>query len=186
MKKKIFFFLFFLIFSFPLNAEIKNKIISNLNKTNNLFFDFEQRINDKTEKGNCIIEYPKKIFCSYNNFNKKIMVSDGKSLVIKNIVNNQYYKYSLKKTPLELILDKKFLIKKIRDSKIRIIDNKYINFTLKNNNYKINIFFDKKSLNLIGWQTEDIYKNLVITFISSVKINQIIKKNTFKVPVLEF
>ena len=48
----------------------------------------------------------------------------------------------------------------------KIIDNKYLNFTLINNDNKINIFFDNKTLNLIGWQTEDIYQNLVITFIS--------------------
>ena len=42
----------------------------------------------KLEEGNCIIEYPKKIYCLYNNLNKKIMVSDGKSLVIKNQINN--------------------------------------------------------------------------------------------------
>jgi len=75
----------------PLQASIKNQIILNLQKTNNLSFNFEQTIEDKIEEGNCIIEYPKKIYCSYNNFNKKIMVSNGKSLVIKNQVNNKYY-----------------------------------------------------------------------------------------------
>ena len=44
----------------------------------------------KIEKGECIISYPKKIFCSYDNTKKKIMVSNGKSLVIKNQTNNQY------------------------------------------------------------------------------------------------
>ena len=33
-------------------------------------------------------------------------------------------------------------------------------------------FLIRKDLNLIGWQTEDIYQNLSITFISSVKKNQ--------------
>ena len=44
------------------------------------------------------------------------------------------------------------------------------------------IFFDKKSFNLAGWQTEDIYQNLVITFISSVKINQEIDDDIFILP----
>ena len=64
----------------------------------------------------------------------------------------------------------------------RIIDNKYLNFTLLNRDNKINIFFDKKTLNLIGLQTEDVYQNLVITFISKVKTNQKIDKNIFKLP----
>jgi len=166
----------------PLQASIKNQIILNLQKTNNLSFNFKQTIEDKIEEGNCIIEYPKKIYCSYNNFNKKIMVSNGKSLVIKNQVNNNYYIYPLKKTPLEFILDKEYLINQIKNLKGRVIDNKYLNFTIVNNDNKINIFFDNQTLNLIGWQTEDIYQNLVITFISSIKLNQIIKKNTFQLP----
>ena len=110
------------------------------------------------------------------------MVSNGRSLVIKNQTNNQYYVYPLKKTPLELILDKNYLINQIKKLKGRIIDNKYLNFTLLNNNNKINIFFDNKTLNLIGWQTEDMYQNLVITFIYKVKLNQKIDDEVFKLP----
>ena len=64
----------------------------------------------------------------------------------------------------------------------REIDNKYLNFKFLKNNNEINIFFDKKKLNLIGWQTEDIYQNLTITFISSVKINQKINNKIFILP----
>ncbi len=47
---------------------------------------------------------------------------------------------------------------------------------------KINIFFDRNSYNLIGWQTEDIYQNLVITFIYNVIKNSKIDDNLFKLP----
>ena len=183
MLKKIiliFFFLFSLVK--PLFASIEEKIINNLIKTENLTFDFKQTIGKKTEEGHCIIEYPKKIFCLYKNRNKKTMVSNGRSLVIKNYASNQYYLYSLKKTPLELILDKKFLINQIKKLESRTIDNKYINFTIIKNNNEINIFFDKKTLNLIGWQTEDIYQNLVVTYIYKIQYNQKIDKKIFKLP----
>ena len=182
MKKKIVVICLFFSFFNPLQAALKEEIILNLKKTNNLTFDFKQTIDKKTEEGNCIIEYPKKIYCLYNNFNKKIMVSNGKSLVIKNQTNNQYYFYLLKKTPLELILDKNYLINQIKNLEGKIVDNKYFNFTLVKNGNKINIFFDNKTLNLIGWQTEDIYQNLVITFISKIKVNQKIDKNIFTLP----
>ena len=182
MTKKIIVICLFFSFFNPLQAALKEEIILNLKKTNNLTFDFKQTIDKKTEEGNCIIEYPKKIYCLYNNFNKKIMVSNGKSLVIKNQTNNQYYRYPLKRTPLELILDKNYLINQIKNVKGRIVDNKYFNFTLVNNDNKINIFFDNQTLNLIGWQTEDIYQNLVITFMSKIKVNQKIDKNVFKLP----
>ena len=183
MLKKIFLIFFFLLNIVEYShASAKDKIINNLIKTENLTFEFKQTINEKTEEGNCIIEYPKKIFCSYNNINKKIMVSNGKSLVIKNQINNQYYFYPLKKTPLELILDKNFLINQISNLESKNIDNKYINFTIVNNKNEINIFFDKKTLNLVGWQTEDIYQNLVITYIYKVKLNQKINKDIFILP----
>ena len=180
---KIIILIFFFIFNFSeiSYGSIKDKIIKNLNKIENFNFNFKQTISEKTEKGNCTIQYPKKIYCKYNK-NKKIMVSNGKSLVIKNLSNNQYYRYPLKKTPFELILDKNFLIKKIKNLKSRTIDDKYINFTIMKNNNEINIFFDKKNLNLIGWQTEDIYQNLVITYIYKIRYNQNIDKNIFKLP----
>ena len=64
----------------------------------------------------------------------------------------------------------------------RDIDDKYLNFKIFENNNEINIFFDKKSLNLIGWKTEDIYQNLSVTFFSSVKINQKINEKKFILP----
>jgi len=183
MLKKIFLIFFFLLNIVEYShASVKDKIINNLIKTENLTFQFKQTINEKTEEGNCIIEYPKKLFCSYNNSNKKIMVSNGKSLAIKNQASNQYYLYPLKRTPLELILDKNYLINQIKNLEARSIENKYINFTLIKNNNKINIFFDNQTLNLVGWQTEDIYQNLVITFIYRVKLNQKINQNIFKLP----
>ena len=181
IKKIIIFFLFFNFF-FPLKASIKENIILNLQKIDNLTFNFKQKIDEKIEEGKCIIQYPKKIYCTYDNLNEKIMVSNGKSLVIKNKNINQYYLYPLEKTPLDLILDKEFLIRNIKKSKERVIDDKYLNFKILNNENKINIFFDKKNLNLIGWQTEDIYQNLVITYISGIKTNKAINKKIFKLP----
>jgi len=82
-------------------------------------------------------------------------------------------------------LDKKYLIKKIKNLEFRIIDNKFINFTIFANKNEINIFLDKRTFNLIGWQTEDIYQNLTITFISSVKRNQIVNDDTFILPKID-
>ena len=183
--KKIITIFFFIFFIQSAEATLKEKIIKNLENINNLTFNFKQTINDKSEIGNCVIKYPKKIFCSYSNLNKKIMVSNGKSLVIKNKNINQYYIYSLEKTPLALILDKKYLINQIKNLESRIIDKKYVNFKIINNKYEINIFFDEKSLMLIGWQTEDIYQNLVVTFISDIKLNQSLNNDIFKLPKMD-
>ena len=107
---KYFIFAIYLIFLFITNIYASNKenIITKLESTNNLTFNFIQTVDGKDEKGNCIIEYPKKIFCKYEERKKKILVSNGKTLVIKN--NKQYYRYPIKSTPFEYLLDKKFLI----------------------------------------------------------------------------
>ena len=152
--------LFLLNFYNPVFSSTKEKIISQMQLTNNLSFNFIQTINDKSENGKCIIKYPKKISCEYDNSNKKIIVSNGKSLVIKNRNSGSYYIYPLKKTPLEFLLDKEYLISKMNILEPREIDDKYLNFKIFENNNEINIFFDKKNFNLIGWQTEDIYQNL--------------------------
>ena len=46
----------------------------------------------------------------------------------------------------------------------------------------MNIFFDYNTLDLIGWQTTDIYQNLSITFLDSVKKNQKLNSNLFNLP----
>jgi len=176
---------FFLIFFFSVlilnaNAENKEQIIKNLKNTSSLSFQFEQNINGKIENGNCIIEYPKKIFCEYKK-NNKVMVSNGRSLVVK--TTSSYYLYPLKKTPLNLILDKNFLINKIYNLNEKIIDKSYINYTIIENDNKIDVFFDKQTFNLIGWQTKDIYQNSTFTFLYSITTNQKINKKLFKLPI---
>jgi len=113
MIKIYLFSFFFTIYSSYCFASAKDNIISNLKSIENISFSFEQTINDRSEKGICIIQYPKKIFCEYDNIKNKILVSNGKSLVITNKNNNQYYIYPLDKTPLVFILDKESIIKNL-------------------------------------------------------------------------
>ena len=177
-------YLFIIIFFSLINsssANNKENIINNLIETKNINFDFEQNVNEKIEKGNCVIEYPKKIFCEYSESNNKILVSNGNSLVIK--TNVSYYLYPLNKTPLNLILDKNYLINKINSLEERVIDDSFINYKINENGNEISIFFDNQSFNLIGWQTKDVYQNINITFLSSVKKNEPINKSLFKLPL---
>ena len=179
MFKYLLVYTFFILIS-NAHSSNKDKIIENLQNTNNLNFNFEQNINGKVETGNCTIKYPKKIYCSYQK-NNKILVSNGKSLVIKTITS--FYRYPLNKTPLNLILDKKFLIEKITNLKEKKLDKNYINFEITKNDNEINIFFNNKTFYLVGWRTKDIYQNVNITYLSSIEINQQIDENLFILPV---
>jgi len=166
--------------SSEVNANNKSQIINKLKDTLNLNFDFEQNINGKIELGNCTIQYPKKMFCEYDKKNK-VIVSNGKTLVIKS--TSSYYRYPLDKTPLNFILDKNFLLKKISELNEENINNSLIKFTIKEDNQSIEIFFDINNYNLIGWQTKDVYQNTVVTLLYSVKSNQIVDEKIFKTPL---
>jgi len=172
--------LFFFVFTSNGNANYKEKIIQNLKTTKNLNFKFEQNNNGKIENGNCTIEYPRKIFCEYARSNNKVLVSNGKSLVIK--TRTSYYRYPLDKTPLNLILDKNFLIEKIYKLNGRIVENNLVNYTIFHENNEINVFFNKETFDLIGWQNKDMYQNFNITFISSINKNRVLAKDLFKIP----
>ena len=176
---KHFLFCFFLILISSVQASNKDRILENLQNTENLNFNFEQNINGKIEIGNCTIQYPKKIFCEYKK-NNKILVSNGKSLVIKTITS--FYRYPLKETPLNLILDKSFLIQKIENLKEKTFVKTFINFEILEKENEINVFFDNETFNLVGWQTKDIYQNVSVTYLSSIQKNKQVNKDLFELP----
>ena len=181
MKKYlIFFFIFF--FNTYAQSYSNQKIINHLENINSLQFKFTQRIdNNNVEKGECIILYPKKIFCEYHDIYNKILVSNGKSLIINSDKIKNYYRYPLDKTPLNFILDKKFLISKMNEAED---DKNYPFYYVFNFEYEknlIKVFFDKESLDLMGWETKDIYQNLIQTFLSDININIDVEEKIFSI-----
>jgi outer membrane lipoprotein-sorting protein len=80
-------------------------------------------------------------------------------------------------------LDKNFLIDKIYDLSEEKLSTTYINFKILENDNEFNIFFDNETFNLIGWQTKDIYQNVNVTYLSSIKVNQQVDKDLFKLPI---
>ena len=173
----LFFFFNFKNFGF---ASYKDNIVKQLNKTENISFNFIQTIGGKDEKGECIIKYPKKIFCKYETRKNKVLVSNGKSLVIKN--NKQYFRYPIKNTPFEFLLNKQYLIDIINTSEINEVEDRYLFFQIVENNSNINIFFSKKNYDLVGWQIEDVYQNLSVTYIFNTVVNKKIEDKLFKLP----
>ena len=67
-------------------------------------------------------------------------------------------------------------------NKENIIDKNLINYTIVENDNEIDVFFDIKTFNLVGWKTRDIYQNTNITYLSSIETNKEITKNLFKIP----
>ena len=172
-----------LIFFYPLNvfASSKEQIKNKLDETNNMSFKFIQKIGKKTEKGECIILYPKKILCKYEDIYEKILVSNGRSLVINSKKIKNYLNYKLKDTPLNLILDKKFLISKLDQVEVVQENDETFSFEIEHNDNLLNVFFDKKNYEIKGWTTTDIYQNRVETKLFNIKINMMIDEKLFRI-----
>ena len=111
MKRFLYIVLTMLIF-FCVNVEgsEKERIIENLKKINSIKFNFTQITNDITENGNCLIVYPKKMRCLYEEEDKEIIVNDDYLFLI-NKRENKNYNYNIKDTPLGVMLDKENIIK---------------------------------------------------------------------------
>ena len=107
-------FLIFIIFFILVhkNAYTEPKIIKKISETKNSAFDFEQLINDKKETGNCIISFNNKMICKYDETGK-LIVSNGKTLLIKNESSNFANTYKTENTYFKYFLNKEFLISKI-------------------------------------------------------------------------
>ena len=175
--------IFILIFFYPLNifASSKDLIRNKLEKTNNISFKFIQKIGKKIEQGECIISYPKKILCKYDDINNKILVSNGRSLVVNSKKIKNYLRYKLKDTPLDLILDKKFLLEELKQVEVVRENDETFSFEIIHNNNLLNIFFDKKNYEIKGWTTTDIYQNQVETKLLNVEINIMIDEKLFRI-----
>ena len=144
-------------------------------------FKFIQKIEKKIEKGECIISYPKKILCRYDDKYNKILVSNGKSLVINSKKITNYLRYQLKDTPLNLILDKRFLLNKLENVELIRENDETFSFKIIHNDNLLNIFFDKESYDIKGWTTTDVYLNTVETKLFDINTNKMIDKKLFRV-----
>ena len=170
-------FLFLFLIIPKANSDITKEVVKTLEKSNNYTFKFIQKINKKKETGNCILVFNRKINCKYDK-SGKILVSDGKNLVIKSNNSNIPSFYKLKNTSFYKLLDKDYLIEQLISNNLRK-DNERIFFEINYQNIEIKVFFDKKKLYLSGWETIDAYNNSVFTDIIIYEVNKIVNNNLF-------
>ena len=177
------FFRIFLIFFFlPANlfASEKDQIINQLNNLNSLEFTFNQLINDKTEKGSCLLEFPGKLKCDYFDDKEKELIINNKRLAITQKKYNKTYYYPISKSPFLNILYKDKLLEIVQLGKLELNDQVIrLNYSSEN---QVSVLFDKKNLDLKGWEIMDQYNNNINFTLNVVAKNDIYKKDTFKIP----
>ena len=172
-------FTFFILLSVNLSANEKNQIFTQLSNLNSLEFTFDQIINDKTEKGSCLLEFPGKLKCDYFDDKKKELIINKKRLAITQKRYNKTYYYPISKSPFLNILYKDKLLEIVKSGKLELSDQ-IIKLIYLNEN-EITVFFDKKTLDLKGWQIIDQYNNNINFSLNIVAKNDVFKKGTFKI-----
>ena len=175
----ILFYLFFTSFS---HANFQEKLLNKYKTVNTLSFDFTQKIGKKVETGNCYIKYPLLMRCEYLK-KKKSIITNGKRIAIVKRRYKKIYYYPLKKTPLFYLLNKENILNVIQNHLPEVTNSNIVEYKLKDiNDNKLNIFFNKNSLNLAGWKTLDAYSNEVSFIMSNVKTNIFVENKIFKIP----
>ena len=178
--KKTFLISFFLLITTTLLANEKEQIVAQLNDLSSLEFTFDQLINEKTEKGSCLLEFPGKLKCNYFDDKKKELVINNKRLAITQKRYNKTYYYPISKSPFLNILYKDKLLEIVKSGKLELSDQ-IIKLVYLDDN-EITVFFDKKTLDLKGWQIIDQYNNNINFSLNIVAKNDVFKKGTFKIP----
>ena len=173
-------FLIFFFLSVNLSADEKDQIVTQLNNLSSLEFTFDQVVNDKTEKGSCLLEFPGKLKCDYFDDKKKELIINKKRLAITQRRYNKTYYYPISKSPFLNILYKDKLLQIVKSGKLEVTEQIIKLIYLDEN--EITIFFDKKTLNLKGWQIIDQYNNNINFSLNVVAKNDVFKKGTFKIP----
>ena len=120
--KKKFLISFFLLITTSLLANEKDQIVAQLKSLNSLEFTFDQLINEKTEKGSCLLEFPGKLKCNYFDDKKKELVINNKRLAITQKKYNKTYYYPVSKSPFLNILYKDKLLEIVQSGKLEISD----------------------------------------------------------------
>ena len=177
--KKILLFSF-IILSTNLSADEKKQIITQLDKINSLEFTFDQFINEKNEKGSCLLEFPGKLKCDYFDERKKELVINKKKLAITQKRYNKTYHYPISKSPFLNILYKDKLLEIVKSGELELSD-KVIKLIYLGES-EITVIFDRKTLDLKGWQIIDQYNNNINFSLNIVAKNDVFKKGTFKIP----
>ena len=180
LSRFVIFFCLYFVFT-NLDANEKSKIINKLNEINNIQFKFSQKTNEKVEKGQCTLVFPKKLKCDYEDKNKKELIINNKMMAITQKRYEKTLFYPLSKSTFISILSKSELINIINVSELFIDDYINIVFIDKNDN-KTLIKFNKKNFLLAGWISSDQYNNQIIFNIEITSINQIINDDIFSLP----
>ena len=172
-------FIIILFYSNTLLANVADEIVRKLNETNNISFEFEQITNNQNESGKCLLVFPGKLKCIYNSKDGKEILVTNKSLYIIKHKFKRSYRYPIKNSAFNIILNKNKIlenIKMIDPSNIKETPKKYFYEVQASEGIYVKIFFGKKNKMLKGWETISYNQEPVIFNILNPVINSELKE----------
>ena len=182
-NKKLLYFLIFFIFNFGLLiADTRTNVIKKINGISSITFEFIQNTNSKIENGNCILLFPNKLKCVYNDDKLKELIINNQMLAITQKRYQKNYYYPLGKSSFAKIINKKELIKLINLSEIETNADQIIFTNIDKKERKTLIFFEPYTLNLKGWKFTDRFNNNIEFLIKINTLNDKFKIKDFEIP----
>tara|TARA_B110000971_G_scaffold210789_1_gene238366 strand:+ start:1026 stop:1583 length:558 start_codon:yes stop_codon:yes gene_type:complete len=178
--------LFFLLFIFTniytvLHANERQLIIDQINRIENIVFNFKQTTNEKKEFGLCTLVFDNKLSCDYKDFEQKRILINGKILVVQKKKYNKNYFYPLSNSPFVKIFNKNNLVDLIQQAELQRNDTIEITY-IGENKEKIIIFFSTDTYDLVGWRIVDQLKNIINFSIEIKYKNSEINSKIFEIP----
>ena len=172
-------FIIILFYSNTLLANVTDEIVKKLDETNNISFEFEQITNNQNESGKCLLVFPGKLKCIYNSKDGKEILVNNKSLYIIKHKFKRSYRYPIKNSAFNIILNKNKIlenIKMIDPSNMKETPKKYYYEIQASEGIYVKIFFGKKNKMLKGWETISYNQEPVIFNILNPVINSELKE----------
>ena len=126
------------------------------------------------------LEFPGKLKCAYFDDKEKELIINNKRLAITQKKYNKTYYYPISKSPFLNILYKDKLLEIVQLGELEVNDQMIrLNYSSEN---QVSVLFDRKNLDLKGWEIIDQYNNNINFTLNVVAKNDIYKKDTFKIP----
>ena len=119
--------------------------------------------------------------CIYEDQKKEIIIKDD-YLYLINKGENKKYNYSIKDTPLGVMLDKENLIEKLSNIEKFNISNNFIIATVDISSAEsIDIYFEPKNFTILGWRIKN-YDKSTLEFMMKNIIANVNSDEKFKIP----
>jgi outer membrane lipoprotein-sorting protein len=109
--------------------------------------------------------------CIYDEQKKEIIVYDD-YLYLINKEENKNYNYSIKDTPLGIMLDKESLIEKLSNIEKFNMSNNFIITTVDiSSSESVDIYFEPKNFTILGWRIKNYDKSMLEFMMRNIKVN---------------